>query len=421
MKIREMAMRMDYVRISDVGCGSPGKSDGTPSPSSTPKGTPHFENFPKLVAELQKWEGMYEAYYKLFDQIDVMISENIGSSLNSSIYGKMADKLYSTWEKQVLPFKNVYYKMKELSAKVTEAYKMDVAFQEAFNEGQGQAIDPGEILQNLEIDPEAAAKARERAALLGGNTKKLTSYTDEHGTYYQVGDDKYYVLTDGNGKIVGYEVNGEVVPVQKVSTAFGNTGAEFVMNGVEYSRFLAGEGGDDVRINFQALPAGQYDPQAAADLYMAVSDTQYDVARVNEKLDSVLEYLGVMRPDLYDDFNRGNSDDFDFLLYLSQQSEAYSQVGYDLERGLAGGFWEWDGAFTNALAHDQSSYDVTGYDVPHNAAFGGNANAYASACAEANRINQNLAGCDSIDEINRTLSEHGFPTLDEMYAGLPEE
>ena len=184
-------------------------------------------SFEQMKGELQRLEMEYENFYSAINTLDVEVSQSLEVSPNSAAYGARGRKLYDAWANKCAPFKNFYYKFREWSSKVTQAFQKYADMQaEISGEGADKnKIDYDDIqreydpdgTRNLNMDGTAASTARALAALKEGNVDidgvpiQLTPAEGvtpgQPGEYYaEINGQKYPVTIDENNNITSVKV-----------------------------------------------------------------------------------------------------------------------------------------------------------------------------------------------------------------------
>lgn len=371
-------------------------------------GPSEIVDFTAMNAALQTWESLYDDYYRLFDEIDVEVSKAVGVSPSSCIFGAQGDAIFKAWEEQVLPFKNVYYMMRKMSAKVIDNLRQYKEFQEVMNEGDQSSLVQGlEITRETDPTSHAAEDARLAAALEAGMTTVdgVPIPINADGTI-TIGDQTYTVTVDDNGRITS--VNGQPV-ASPIPAGYAESGATVT----PLENCISAGNPTNPTINTISIPADRSNANTAVDMYVSATQTQQQVQECASVLENALWAMGY-NPQFAGELLYNGTDVPESVLYLAQQYVAYNSVNNTLDLELASGFWEIDGAFTDAISHDYSGADVDGVDVPENWAFGGDQGARDNAAAVAQNINDSISSLPSLDEIDAYLASHGEPSLSEM-------
>ena len=404
MEIRKINYKYEAQVLA--GCGNAGETD-----------TSEFVNPEKLIATLQYWEGLYDDFYRIFNEMDIAVAESVNVSATSCVYGIQGDRIYKTWEEKVLPWKNVYYMLRRMSSNVIDAMKNVTELQEFFNEGQGEKLGGADLIQReADLNSTAAADARMLAAIRAGRT-------EIDGIPINIGADGKFTY-NGQEYTVTYGEDGRIESVKVGDQTYDATvpnPSDYYQSGAtpisDPTSLVADSYAQDFpTVSPITVPASDSD-HCASHLYANAENTRQNVDACCDVLAQTLYAMGLAGKNL-DKLKADSGDYSPEVQYLLQQYQAYHQVSKDLDTALASGS-RWDGPLTNAVPYGDRDMEVDGVDIPNNFfQVGSESSSYGKATNTANDINQQISNLPSLEQIQTELSsmDNTLPLLTDLAA-----
>ncbi len=407
-------------------------------------------SFEQMKGELQRLEMEYENFYSAINTLDVEVSQNLEVSPNSAAYGARGRKLYDAWANKCAPFKNFYYKFREWSSKVTQAFQKYADMQaEISGEGADKnKIDYEDIqreydpdgTRNLNMDGTAASTARALAALKEGNVDidgvpiQLTPAEGvtpgQPGEYYaEINGQKYPVTIDENNNITSVKVGDTTYHVS--TDSIDQQAASIVETYKDNPEGLT-------HLKNELLASGD------RELYNAISNqqTQATIVPVEQALSAALAEQGGVQINTNVDTNSANPGD---QLYnsacdaLSTCTDEAAQLYYAMNNGLLEEInsmrdqgpegeamadyaltiletsYNTSEAMRQQLEGDLSVHWYCSDGAIGNARETNNAHrvegAYETGVQACEQRNEQLANITTVDEIDRVLESMGLPTV----------